>query len=79
MVGRKLGVTDGGHTLTPHHVALVLNGEQGNDDIAENRQVVLTELREGWAALSRVSSRLSPRAVVNQVVMVGLVGRAGML
>jgi hypothetical protein len=47
MVGRKLGVTDGGHALTPHHVALVPNGEQGNVGVAENRQVVLTELREG--------------------------------
>jgi hypothetical protein len=45
MVGRKLGVTDGGHVLTP--VALVLNGEQGKGGVAENRQVVLTELREG--------------------------------
>jgi hypothetical protein len=27
MVGRKLGVADGDHALTPHRVALVLNGE----------------------------------------------------
>jgi hypothetical protein len=27
MVGRKLGVADGGHVLTPHHVALIPNGE----------------------------------------------------
>jgi hypothetical protein len=46
-VGRKLGVTDGGHTLTPHHVALVLNGEQGDSGVIEDRQVALTELREG--------------------------------
>jgi hypothetical protein len=36
MVGRKLGVTDGSHVLTPHRVALVLNGEQGNSGVAEN-------------------------------------------
>jgi hypothetical protein len=47
MVGQKLGVTDGSHVLTPHRVALVLNGEQGNSGVAENRQVTLTELREG--------------------------------
>jgi hypothetical protein len=47
MVGRKLGVTDGGHTLTPHSVALIPNGEQGNGGVTENWQVVLTELCEG--------------------------------
>jgi hypothetical protein len=47
MVGRELGVTDGGHTLTPHRVALIPNGEQGNGGVAENRQVAFTELREG--------------------------------
>jgi hypothetical protein len=47
MVGRKLGVTDGGHALTPHRVALISNREQGNGDVTENRQVALTELREG--------------------------------
>jgi hypothetical protein len=47
MVGRKLGVADGGHTFTPHRVALILNGEQGNDSVVENRQVALTELHEG--------------------------------
>jgi hypothetical protein len=47
MVGRKLKVANGGHTLTPHRVALVPNGEQGNGGIAEDRQVTLTELREG--------------------------------
>jgi hypothetical protein len=47
MVGRKLGVADGGHALTPHRVALVPNKEQGNGGIVENRQVALTELREG--------------------------------
>jgi hypothetical protein len=47
MVGRKLKVADGGHALTPHHVALVLNGKQGNGGVTENWQVALTELREG--------------------------------
>jgi hypothetical protein len=66
MVGQKLGVADGSHTLTPHRVTLILNGEQGKGGITENRQVVLTELREGLVgSLSRVSSRSSPRAVVN--------------
>jgi hypothetical protein len=47
MVGRKLEVTDGGHTLTPHRVALISNGEQGNGGVTEDWQVALTELREG--------------------------------
>jgi hypothetical protein len=47
MVGQKLGVADGGHALTPHRVALIPNGEQGNGGVAENWQVALTELREG--------------------------------
>jgi hypothetical protein len=46
MVGRKLGVTDGGHVLTPHCVALVPNGEQGYGGVIENRLVALTELCE---------------------------------
>jgi hypothetical protein len=47
MVGQKLGVTNGGHALTPYHIALVLNGEQGDGGVTEDRQVALTELREG--------------------------------
>jgi hypothetical protein len=47
MVGQKLGVADGGHALTPHRVALIPNGEQGNGGVTENWQVALTELREG--------------------------------
>jgi hypothetical protein len=75
VVGRKLGVANGGHALTPHHVALVLNGEQGNGGVAEGQQLELTELREDlWVALSRVTSRSSPLAMVNQAVMVGSVG-----
>jgi hypothetical protein len=47
MVGRKLEVVDGGHVLTPHRVALIPNGEQGNGGVTEDWQVALTELREG--------------------------------
>jgi hypothetical protein len=47
MAGRKLGVADGGHALTPHRVALIPNGNQGNGGVAENRQVALIELHEG--------------------------------
>jgi hypothetical protein len=47
MVGGKLGVTNGGHTLTPHRVALILNGEQGESGVAKDRQVMLIELCEG--------------------------------
>jgi hypothetical protein len=36
VVGQKLGVADGGHALTPHRVALVPNGEQGNGGVTEN-------------------------------------------
>jgi hypothetical protein len=37
MVGRKLGVTNGGHALTPHRVALILKGEQGDSSVIEDR------------------------------------------
>jgi hypothetical protein len=37
MVGRKLGVTNGGHALTPHRVALIPNGEQGDGGVTEDR------------------------------------------
>jgi hypothetical protein len=47
MVGRKLGAINGSHALTPHCIALVPNGEQGDSDVTEDRQVVLTELRDG--------------------------------
>jgi hypothetical protein len=47
MVGRKLGVTYGCHILTPHHIALIPNGKQGDGGVAEDRQVALTELCEG--------------------------------
>jgi hypothetical protein len=47
MVGRKLGVTNGGHALTPHRVAFVPDGEQGNGGVAEDWKVALIELREG--------------------------------
>jgi hypothetical protein len=47
MVGQKLQVTNGGYALTPHRVALILNGEQGDGCVTEDRQVALIELREG--------------------------------
>jgi hypothetical protein len=43
MVGRELGVADGHHALTPHSVALILNGEQGDGGVAEDQQVALKE------------------------------------
>jgi hypothetical protein len=62
MVGRNLRVTNGVYTLTPHRVALILNGEQGDSDIIEDRQVVLTELREGLVGspLKRVVEVVTP-------------------
>jgi hypothetical protein len=47
IVGRKLRVTNGGHALTLHCVALILNGEQGDGSVTEDWQVALTELHEG--------------------------------
>jgi hypothetical protein len=47
MAGRKLGVTNGGHALTPYRVALIPNEEQGNGGVAKDRHVALTELCEG--------------------------------
>jgi hypothetical protein len=47
MVGQKHRVADDGHVLTPHRVALIPKGKQGNGGVVENRQVALTELREG--------------------------------
>jgi hypothetical protein len=47
VVSWKLGVTNDGHMLTPHCVALILNMEQGNGSVIKDRQVALTELREG--------------------------------
>jgi hypothetical protein len=52
MVGRKLGDANGGHTLTPHRVALVPNGGQGNGGVIEDRQVALIELHEGMVGSS---------------------------
>jgi hypothetical protein len=50
MVGQKPRVANGGHTLTPYRVALVPNGEQDDGGVAEDRQVALTELRDGLVA-----------------------------
>jgi hypothetical protein len=75
MVGRKLGVANGGLAVTPHCIALILNREQGDGGVAEGWQVALKNpVRARWAALSRVSSRSSPRAMVNQAVIVRSVG-----
>jgi hypothetical protein len=75
MVGRKHGVADGGHALTPHRVTLVPNGEQGNGGVTENWQMVLTELREGLVGNPLQSViEVVTRAVVNQAAMVGSVG-----
>jgi hypothetical protein len=59
VMGRKLEVAKGGHALTPQCVALVLNGEQGDGGAIEDRQVALTELREGLVG--------SPQSVVEVV------------
>jgi hypothetical protein len=37
MVDRKLRVVNGGYALTPHRVALILNGEQGDGGVIEDR------------------------------------------
>jgi hypothetical protein len=37
MMGRKLGVANGGYALTPHRIALILNEEQGDSGVAEDR------------------------------------------
>jgi hypothetical protein len=37
VVGRKLGVTNGGHALTPHRIALILNREQGDCGVIEDQ------------------------------------------
>jgi hypothetical protein len=47
LVGRKLGVANGGYALNPHRVALIPNGEQGDGGVTEDRQVALTELCKG--------------------------------
>jgi hypothetical protein len=75
VVGRKLGVANSGHALTSHRVALISNGEQGDGGVTEDQQVRSeNSMRAWWAAVSRVSSRSSPLAVVNQAIMVGSVG-----
>jgi hypothetical protein len=47
MVSRTLKVANGGQALTPRCIALILDGEQGNDGADEAQQVVLTKLYEG--------------------------------
>jgi hypothetical protein len=62
VVGRKLGVANDGHTLTPHRVALIPNGEQGDGGAVEAQQVMLTELHEGLvgSALQSVIEVVAP-------------------
>jgi hypothetical protein len=52
VVSRTLRVANGGQTLTPRCVALILDGEQGNDDADEAWQVALTKLCEGLVGSS---------------------------
>jgi hypothetical protein len=47
VVGRKLGVVNDSHALTPHHIVVISNGEQGDGGAVEAQQVVLTKLHEG--------------------------------
>jgi hypothetical protein len=37
VVGRKLGVTNSGHALTPHHITLIPYKEQGDGGVIEDR------------------------------------------
>jgi hypothetical protein len=70
VVRQMLGVTHSGQALTPRCIALILRAM-----VVPAWQVALIELREGLgAALSKVSSRSSLVAVVNQAVMPGLEG-----
>jgi zinc transporter ZupT len=46
VVSRTLGVANGSQALTPHRVALVPNGEQGNGGAVEAQQVALKKLCE---------------------------------
>jgi hypothetical protein len=47
VVSQTRGVTNDGQALTPRCVALILDGEEGNDGADEAWQVVLTKLHEG--------------------------------
>jgi hypothetical protein len=37
MVGQKLRVANSSYVLTPHHIALISNGEQGDGGVTEDR------------------------------------------
>jgi hypothetical protein len=37
MMGQKLGVANDSHTLTPYRIALILNGEQDDGGVTEDR------------------------------------------
>jgi hypothetical protein len=65
VVGLKLGVANGSHALTLHHVAFILNGDKGDGGAIEARQVTLIELYEGLVG----SPLQGVVEVVNQAVM----------
>jgi hypothetical protein len=75
MVGRKLEVTNGGHALAPYHVASFRMGSKAMAVSPRTGRWCSQNSVRAWSvALSRVSSRSSPRAVVNQAVIVRSVG-----
>jgi hypothetical protein len=47
VVSRTLGGANGGQVLTPRCIALIPDGEQGNNSAIEVQQVALTKLHEG--------------------------------
>jgi hypothetical protein len=70
VVSQMLGVTNGGQALSPRCVALILDRNKATMvSMRLSRWCSQNSMRALWAALSRVSSRLSPVAVVNQDVM----------
>jgi hypothetical protein len=64
MVDRKLGVANSGYTLTQHRDAMAVPSRTG-------RWCSQNSMRAWWAALSSVSSRSLPLAMVNQAVLLG--------
>jgi hypothetical protein len=75
VVGQKLEGANGSHALTPHRIALIPNGSKvAAVSPRTTRWCSQNLMRAWWATLSKVSSRSSPQAVVNQVIMVGSVG-----
>jgi hypothetical protein len=64
MVDRKLGVANSGYALTQHRDAMAVPSRTG-------RWCSQNSMRAWWAALSSVSSRSLPLAMVNQAVLLG--------